>query len=488
MATTVGQQAARGAVYITAAHLSLMIASYLVAVVLARTLGPAAYGVFGLIYSFLLSIELIGRLGLPQALSRLLGGRGSHAPTLEATGFTLTTSVYVVIFAAFWALAPQLADLFHVDNGAELFRIASLDIPFYGMFFVLTHILNGRRDFVTESIAVMVYSAAKVVSLLVLLVVEPSIGLALILNVASSIVGVVHVALRTGGSVFKPTIADGRELLALAVPVAIGGFGLQLLLSVDLWMLNAIGTDVADTEKGFYVAALNVARMPQVIAFVLTAVLVPTVARAMADGDDDQIHGAVLGTTRFVALTLIPGVALIAVEARPLMALLFSEAYADSALYLQILIVAHGLLFTLFMTLNGVLIAVGQQRAGAIIGIAALAFALVANLVLIPPLGAEGAALAALAATCVAAIAAAIVLHRVVGRLFDVPTMVKSLAATLVVCVISWYLPFTGLAVLLEMCVMGLVFLGVMALSGALTRADIALFVPGKVAEASPPD
>jgi O-antigen/teichoic acid export membrane protein len=41
--------AARGAALLMAAHASLMVAGYVIAVVLARGMGPVLYGVYGLI-------------------------------------------------------------------------------------------------------------------------------------------------------------------------------------------------------------------------------------------------------------------------------------------------------------------------------------------------------------------------------------------------------------------------------------------------------
>ena len=63
---------AHSGILLGVAQFWLAAAGYVVAVVLGRVLGPEAYGIYGIIYSLLLGIELIGRLGIPQALSRLI--------------------------------------------------------------------------------------------------------------------------------------------------------------------------------------------------------------------------------------------------------------------------------------------------------------------------------------------------------------------------------------------------------------------------------
>ena len=71
----VTRKAALGTVAHVAAWLCLSICGYIVAVVLARALGPAAYGVYGVVYSLLVALELTGKLGIPQAAIRLAAER-----------------------------------------------------------------------------------------------------------------------------------------------------------------------------------------------------------------------------------------------------------------------------------------------------------------------------------------------------------------------------------------------------------------------------
>jgi len=84
---------------------------------------------------------------------------------------------------------------------------------------------------------------------------------------------------------YRPSLKARASVIALAIPITIGEFGLQVLLGIDLWLLNALGTSIAADIKGDYVAAISLARLPNVVAYVLTAVLVPSIARALAAGE-----------------------------------------------------------------------------------------------------------------------------------------------------------------------------------------------------------
>ena len=264
---TVGRAAAQGAAMLTVAQLCLTASSYVIAVVLARWLGPAEYGVYGIVYSVLLTVELLARLGIPQAVSKLIAEQPQGLSGLEATGVTLTLIVSVTVFVAFWFAAPALAAAFHVRDGAHLFRIAALDIPLYSMYIIADHILNGRRWFGVESAGIILYGLFKLAGILLLNALGLSIVGVLIVNALASAFTFGFLLNRLGTSILMLTLRHWNPILRLAMPVGVSLGGMQLLLSIDLWLLNAVGTGVPEADKGMYVAALNLARMPKSSVF-----------------------------------------------------------------------------------------------------------------------------------------------------------------------------------------------------------------------------
>jgi O-antigen/teichoic acid export membrane protein len=468
--------AARGAASLTAAHGALMVAGYVVAVVLARELGPAVYGVYGLVYSVLLGVELIGRLGVPQALSRLVAEEGEVNPQLEGTGLTLTLVIHLPLFVAFWFLAPALGSLFQLEDGATLFRIAAIDIPFFGLYMATSHILNGHRSFAEESLGVMIYAAARVIGILILLLVGVTIAGALIVNAASSIVALAFVAWRVRITSLRLTLRHQRALVRLAVPIGLFALGSQLLVSLDLWSLNALGTQVANSEKGLYVAATNLARLANVAGFVMAAVLVPSVARALAEGDIAVAQRATRGAGRFLAVALIPMSAVVLAEASEIMTLVFSDEYRRGASLLAILVVSHGVFFTAFMSLCGILIGISRERDAAAIALAALPLAMIANLLLIRGLGAPGAALAAMVATGTAAAASGIRVRQTVGPILGYSELVRIILASLAVWALASWIRMDGALLLVELAGLAIAYLTGLYLMRVVGPEDVAPF------------
>lgn len=474
------EKAARGTLWHILAQGTVMVSAYVVAVVLARSLGPAAYGVYGLVYSVLMTVELVGRLGIPQAVSRMIAEEGGRTDRLEATGFGLAALVYLGLFAGFWLAAPQLATALGLEagTGTRLFRIAALDIPFFGLFFMAIHVLNGHREFAKEAVANIVYAATKAAGIVLLAFLGATVEGALVVNVVGSAVGLALLFVLVGRVRFALDRGLARRILWLAVPVGLTGLGTQVTIGVDLWSLGLFGRGIPEEVRGWYVAALNIARMPNVLAFVMTAVLIPSLARALAGGEPDLARRTLAGALRFLALTLLPGCVLVAVEAEALLALLFSATYAPGGGLLRILIFGHGLFNTLFATATAVLIAVGAQRTAAVIALAAVPAAFAVNAVLVPLSGAEGAATAALLVPAAAAIAAAFAIRRRLGPIPDAALLLRALPVAAALGAIAWLVPATGPWLLVELAGLGPVLLLLAATTGLLGREDLAPFLP----------
>jgi PST family polysaccharide transporter len=480
-----GRKATRGAAMLFVAQFTLMVSSYVVAVALARALGPELYGVYGIVYSFLLSIELIGRLGLPQAMTKLVATKAAVDSMLEATGLTLALAVYLILFAVFWLASPLLADLFNVADGARLFRIAALDIPFYGVYFMLVHILTGRRLFHLQCMGTIVYGLSKAVGILVLVEIGPTVAGALIVNVIGSIIALAIAAACVGRAPFKLTLAERGPIIQLAVPVSLIALGTQTLVSVDLWVLNAVGTQVDGAVKGLYVAAVNVARIPNFVAFVMTAVLVPSIAAALAGNDHAAARAYLGGAMRFMAVVLVPGCAVIAVNAAEVLGLLFSSNYAAGADLLVILIFAHGLFYTTFLCLANVLIAAGRAGTSARLSLVALAVAIVLSATFVLWVGAPGAAWAALIANAAAVIGAGVVIGKAVGVAVEASVLGRVALLTAAICGASWWIDGRGLRLLVELALLGVVYVALLPVLGLLRRSDLAPFLPTRTKNAA---
>jgi O-antigen/teichoic acid export membrane protein len=478
----VTRKAAQGTAFHLGAQLALMLCSYLSTVILARALGPAAYGVYGIVYSFLVAVELLGRAGLGQAMSKLIADTGRSEPATEATGLTLSIGAYLVLFVVVLVGAPALGALFAIPDGARLFRIAALDIPVYGLYATLFHILNGRRAFLHESLSLTIYGVTRVVGVLVLVAMGATAAGALVVNVIVSGAGLAYAVHAVGLAPFRPTLVKARPILRLAPSMAAVAIGAQILPSVDLWVLGAVGAAGAKATMGFYVAAATIAKMPNFIANSVSAALLPSIAAALGTGDRAAAERALEGAMRFMLMVVMPACVLVALNARPLVALLFSSAYADGGRYLAVLVLAQGFFLTFYLALGIALIGAGRSGIAGILALVVVPVAIVIDVLLVLALGAMGAAIGALVATGVAALVAAIMVHRLVGPLGHLSTLLRVALVTAIVAVPSILIHAEGLLLLVELAILGLIGLGLFFALGVVRMADLEPFLPASLA------
>ena len=160
-----------------------------------------------------------------------------------------------------------------------------------------------------------------------------------------------------------------------------------------------------------------------------------------------------------MAITLLPGCALIAVEAREILALLFSRAYEAGGPFLVLLAFAQGLCYTVFMTFSNLLIAAGRQHALATLAILMCGLAAAASAVGVYFLGAIGAALGSLVANSIAVATVTVLVVRTLRLRLDFVMFMKLLLATALVCTASSAVPVQGLLLLVKLAVLGCGFL-----------------------------
>ena len=273
---------------------------------------------------------------------------------------------------------------------------------------------------------------------------------------------------------YRPSLKGSARVVALAIPITIGEFGLQMLLGIDLWLLNALGTSIAADIKGDYVAAISLARLPNVVAYVLTAVLVPSIARALGAGERDTAGRLVIGTMRFLAVLVLPVCALIAANAVEAMQLVFSDEYLPGARFLMLLVFAQGLGYTLVSALLAILIGAGARRVAAQRIYIALTVAITLNLILIPRIGAMGSALAAFFSFVTAGFLFARLVRQKLGVLLEWRATLLALLASIAVGLAGWLIPTTGLMLLVELAGLGLAYLGIVWAIGLVSLADLA--------------
>ena len=451
-----------------------MASGYVITVILARTLGPAAYGTYGVVMSMLLWFEVLSGFGLPRAAARLIPESKDPDAVIQATLAMLLTAG-CVLFVACWLCAPAIAELFEIENGAKYFRLAVIDLPFNGLYIAYQGMLMGQRRFAVFSAMFVVYSLTKVGGILVLLVIGLSIEAALIVNVLATVGALLYIFAKAPVRLAFPDRKLLRSMLRIAAPLAVFVVTMQFVLSAHLWILQRVSSVSAETI-GFYVAALSIAQLPSIVPAALTSVLLSSVALAFAKNDFSLAQRYVVGAGRFVIVVLAPVCVLGGLHATPLMSLIFSDAYIEGGPFLSILLVGFGL-FALLDTLLHALIGADRHNLASATMLALTPVTLLACIGLIFLWGPMGAATAFVTVLALGVIVAVIWTYRRF-QIFPVKfgTLLRVTVAIAITSVLGMKINMVGIWVLLELAVLTLIYLLILAALRELRPEDLKPF------------
>jgi O-antigen/teichoic acid export membrane protein len=360
---------------------------------LARVLHPAGYGAYAVALAFGSVVGALAGAGVQPLTIREI----ARAPRASAGMFWTAFLVRSAFNLAGIALAAGVLAFagFERDTRVAAF-LFTISVLFDGMTAQAMTLFRGRQ---TMGIEAKLTSAGRIANLIFTLVaisIAPSVAhVALASALASA--GLFAFALRlvVREIPVRPLrLRAARALLAESIPFAAGGLLVYIFFRIDVLLLRFLG--VAEAHIGNYSAAYRVMEVTRVPSAMLAQGYGPAAARFRNVSD----KGALLAlASRAWTVTIgiaLPCALVFALVPHLVIHIIFSNAYRE----------AIGLLFAMaampvFMAINGVAIQTvnSQGYQGWSTGIFGLcaAFNVGLNLILIPRIGAMGAAIATIA-------------------------------------------------------------------------------------------
>jgi O-antigen/teichoic acid export membrane protein len=378
---------------------------FLASIVIARTLGPSNKGVFDLATASASLLALVlgfaMSAGITYAVARGLAAPRRVRRLVLAVGVGQAVFGYLLLVAA--DRIPVLAAILPSGESTAIRVLVSLLAAAAAVGASLKAILFGRERFATANwIEVAGRMVALVgVVLLVLTIDRPSLTPAAVISVslAASIITTVVFAVAS----VRGTPAGGQLAITRGMRIAIPSYVANILqflnYRLDLFLVAFFRTT---TEVGLYALAATLAQMLWLVSNAMATVLFPRVA------SNSEPEGVALDRTAFysrfsLGSALVLGVVL-AVIAEPLMRVVYGPAYVDASVPIWLLLPGI-VVFAPVNVLAAHLAGSGRPEINLAVSGASLVVTVVLDLVLIPPFGMAGAAIA----TSVAYTAAAVV-------------------------------------------------------------------------------
>jgi O-antigen/teichoic acid export membrane protein len=400
------------------------------AIVLARALGPAGYGTYSWAYAWVAALAVPAALGADQLLVREAGIALDRGDRPRLRGLVRSALRYVVpvsLAAALLVMAVVAAGGAGAHRSAILLALPIL--PLAAVAAVAQGVLLGLGRTATALAPATVCRQGAFLVLIVLLTAAGTLSAsgAVALQLAATAgatVGVLVLLRRALGRGSRSRAARPGWLRE-SIPMGAAAMFLAIDAQVGLLVLGATG-DAA--EAGVFAAALQCTAPFVLVIAAGRLPLASAVARLGAAEERERLQRGLRTATRGVAAVCVAVAAVLLVAPGLLLGLFGGGGFSDGATALRLLVLAH--VVNALAAFNGmVLIMRGHERAAMGAALGCLVLDGVLCLVLVPPLGATGAAIALLASIAVRNVVNSVQVRRglgidatVIGRMPPGPT------------------------------------------------------------------
>jgi len=400
-----GALLARGAFFNTLAFLASNLRGIFTFLV-ARLIGSAALGLFGLAWATTDLVSKIGTLGLDTgaitfvARSEAAGAR-SASRQIRRASLTLALTASSVLAIAGFAAASWVAA--HGGQRAPLARATAvmlLALPGIALYRISNALSRGmsvmHHDIYSRGLTESLGTAAALLAALALGARELAPELAGIAGtLLSGIVAFVcarSLYIARDGGVFSGK-ADIALLVRRSLPVALYDLLNIGIMQIDLIMLGLFvgrASGVTLETLGIYAAACEVAGGLRKVNQAFNPIFVPVVAQQIGDGrmrDAEATYGYL---ARWMLAVLLPAVAVLALAGGAIMRI-YGPTFARGGAWTAI--VGGACALNAFVALGETILVVERPNLNLLNSSIACAAAIGVNLALIPRLGALGAAI-----------------------------------------------------------------------------------------------
>ena len=311
--------------------------------VLARGLGPVAYGVYALAWRVAQLLSRLVTFGSVPTLQRYLPADGDTERRSRVTGlaYVTTAGVGLLIAAGVWVVAPRLnaATVGHPLFPAAM-RLFGVFVLLVGL--VMVYAATFRADGSARGEVLfnkLLRPAVRLVGALAAL----GLGYSVI-GVAGAYVAAMLVLVVLGFPVtarvtgVTPTLRglrrDARTFYDHAAPVAMSSFGKIFQNRADILLVGALLTAVAAGVYNVVLVLVSIAWIP-LLSF--NQLLPPVASRLHASGDTETLNAVYSSITRLIVTTVVPILAIQLVFGRELLALFgptYTRGYTPLVVYL----------------------------------------------------------------------------------------------------------------------------------------------------------
>lgn len=368
-------------------------------VLLANFMSASDFGLYSIGWNFLRFLGFIAPLGLDYGViyksAKKQGGYVERWVYIRVA-LILAFISGLIIFMALWFFSTKIAFAFNKPGLEVVVKIIAVSFPFYTFMRVgaaATRIENDMR------VGILAEEFGQPFSNLALILLFFGLGVGLIeYTWAAAISFFVGSAIPLGFMLYssiwllKPRVSDflvSSSLLRFSVPSAFTHFFANFIILTDRLFVAYF---LSDEEAGIYQAVSLISVLFVALLSSVRIILAPMVADLYGKQEADRIKSIFLISVRWLLYVSLPIIAVLIVNSKSVIEIVFGPTYVIGSSALVILTIAQ--IFNMFTGgSDQVLVMTGNQNKELIALIGIFTINVFLNIVLIPRFGINGGAL-----------------------------------------------------------------------------------------------
>lgn len=400
---SIRQTVAKNTFWLTAGNFTGRIIKAALIIYVARVLGAAGYGIFSYAVSLAGFFSLFSDIGVSGILTRQGARDPKTLPEYLATSLGIKVGLLAIATAAILTLAPSFAG--NVPEALALLPLAAALVIFDGLRELAFAVTRSQEKMQTEAgisvitnLAITVLGIGAIFFRATPLALMAGYTLGSLCGTAASY-WLVRDSFKNPFKYFRKDLV--RPIIMEGLPFGLMGMLGTLMLNIDTLMVGWL-TAAGDAARtlGIYAAAQRPVQVLYIIPAILGTAFFPALAR-LAGGDKDRFRKILENALSFSFLLAIPLVVGGLILGQKLILLLFGAEFISGTPTFMVL------LFTLLVVFPGnfvanAVFAYDSQKSFLLYLASGLVVNVTLDLILIPPLGIFGSALATLAAQTLA--------------------------------------------------------------------------------------
>lgn len=447
-----------GALVLSLGGLFAKILGALYRIPLTNIIGSYGMGLYQLVFPPYILFLTIAQAGIPTALSKLIAennqlGKRDESRKIFRYAFVALTALGLISVALMASLSSVIAKSQGNAATAQAFLIVAPALLFVPVTNALKAYFQGNMNMVPSGVTTVIEQIVKLaVGLTCAIKFMPDVnkavmGAVLAITVSEfgsmvimSVVYLVHIRRNKFGkiSIAKEDVKRiTPSVVALAVPVALGGFVMQMSQVIDsVMVVNLLTVPNATEMYGLWTGPVNsMLGLPIALSGGVAVSALPSITKTFCAGDKDNLNTAYNTAMKLTLVIAIPCALGMIALSRPILQLLYGGLPSEEISIAAMLLSLSGLsiVFLAFMqTAVSVCQAVGKPYASVVIVAFAIVVKALVNLFTLPnaQINIYGAAISETLCYLFATVCVTIYLRKKVGLKLDInQCLIKPLAA-----------------------------------------------------------